>query len=68
MVEKILGIDPGRGQEDLKSWTLKIFFEYLWTFYKCVCVRESHLRISQYYEIVWVCVMTWLEKVLNIKL
>ncbi len=38
--KKILGIDPGRGQEDLKSWTLKIFFEYLWTFYKCVWVRK----------------------------
>jgi hypothetical protein len=37
MVKKILGIDPGHGQEVLKSLTLYIFLEYLWTFYKCVC-------------------------------
>ncbi len=40
MVKKILGIDPGRGQEGLKSLILYIFLEYLWTFYKCVCEWE----------------------------
>ncbi len=39
-VKKILGIDPGRGQEGLKSLILYIFLEYLWTFYKCVCEWE----------------------------
>jgi hypothetical protein len=33
MVKNFLGIDPGRGQEGLKSLTLCIFLEYL-----CVCV------------------------------
>ncbi len=40
MVKKILGLDPGRGQDGLKSLTLYIFLEYLWTFYKCVCEWE----------------------------
>jgi hypothetical protein len=40
MVDKNLGIYPGRGQEGLKSLTLYIFLEYLWTFYNFVCEWE----------------------------
>jgi hypothetical protein len=55
MMKKFLGIDSGRGQEGLKSLTLYIFLEYLWTFYKCVCVRKREIK----YVYVCECVCVW---------
>jgi hypothetical protein len=38
MVKKILGIDPGRGQEDLKGLTSFYLHEF-YVSYKNLCVR-----------------------------
>jgi hypothetical protein len=56
MQKKILGIDPGRAQEGLKSLTLYIFLEYFINV--CVCVRERE-RVC-----VCVCVCTIQYKML----
>jgi hypothetical protein len=42
MMKKVLGIDPGRGQEGLKSLTLYIFLEYFINV--CVC-EKTFLRV-----------------------
>ncbi len=53
MVKFFLEIDPGRGQDNFKSWS-SIFHEYLWKFYKdrdsvCVCVCSSTISESSIY-------------------
>jgi hypothetical protein len=66
MVKKILGIDPGHGQDDLKGLTSYICMNFMYHIKICVCVCKlvfSYLcnYILYYYKIVRVCVITSLK-------